>query len=216
MAIHGAVERFSAVAQFLRLVHIRASLHNVFVMTVDVSFEVLRTATTDFKLEQCVFTQKPISRDVNVPKFKGFTYWSPCTQSFLKCCSPLYISTNWHIYLNQSIKIDTNNQFSCLTEGDTSKWKTRESGTFALVAWGKRESTSMEESVEFPWSGTVTCNGKSVTPHTTMLLFTRFCSWSVKRRTYRVFPKPPLFEVTTRTQSLNTTKAIVSRYHPHK
>ena len=149
-------------------------------------------------------------------KFKGFTYWSPFTQSFLNCWSPLHMSANWHMYLNQGIKIETNNQFSCLTEGDTSKWKTRESGTFALVAWGKRESTSMEESVEFPWSGTVTWSDMPESRHTTMSLFTRYCSLSVRRRTYSVFPKPPLFEVTTRTQSLSTNKALVSRYNLHK
>ena len=37
-----------------------------------------------------------------------------------------------------------------LTEGDTSKWNTRDNGTFALTACGKSESTSIDESVEFP------------------------------------------------------------------
>ena len=81
MAIHGAVRRFYAVAQFLRLVHIQASLYNGFVKTVDVLFDVLHTATTDFnyvssncQIRAMCFHQKTISRDVNVSKVKGFTY----------------------------------------------------------------------------------------------------------------------------------------------
>ena len=79
MAIPGAVRRFYAVAQFLRLIHIQASLYNGF-MTVDVLFDVLHTATTDFnyvsincQIGAMCFHQKTISRDVNVSKVKGFT-----------------------------------------------------------------------------------------------------------------------------------------------
>lgn len=65
----------------------------------------------------------------------------------------------------------------------------------------------MEESVELPWRGTVTCKPVFGQHDKTISLFTRFGSWSVRRRTNRVFPKPPLFEDTTRTQSLGIIKA---------
>ena len=94
------------------------------------------------------------------------------------------------------------NYITVLTEGATSKWKTRESGTFALTPWGRSESTSMEESVELPWRGTVTCNEVLELWHKTMSLFTRFGNWSVRRRTKRVFPRPPRFDDTTRTHNL--------------
>ena len=42
----------------------------------------------------------------------------------------------------------------------------------------------------------------------TMSLFTRLGSWSVRRRTNRVFPKPPRLDETTRTQSLDRIQSI--------
>ena len=42
----------------------------------------------------------------------------------------------------------------------------------------------------------------------TMSLFTRLGSWSVRRRTNRVFPKPPRLDETTRTQSLDRKQSI--------
>ena len=46
---------------------------------------------------------------------------------------------------------------------------------------------------------------------TTMSLFTKLGSWSVRRRTNRVFPKPPRLDETTRTQSLQRIQSIAFR-----
>ena len=71
--------------------------------------------------------------------------------------------------------------------------------------------------MEFPCRGTVTCNNvfesflrKFVI---TMSLFTRLGNCSVKRRTNRVFPKPPRCDETTRTESLKKKfSSIEARY----
>ena len=106
----------------------------------------------------------------------------------------------------------SNSHSEYLTEGDTSKWSIRDNGTLAFTACGKSESTSIEESVEFPWSGTVTFNEISESCLRrfvkTTSLFSRLGSWSVRRRTNSVFPKPPLFDETTRTQTLIRIKPM--------
>ena len=68
--------------------------------------------------------------------------------------------------------------------------------------------------MEFPCRGTVTCKNvfesflrKFVI---TMSLFTRLGNCSVKRRTNRVFPKPPRCDETTRTESLKEISMLAA------
>ena len=69
----------------------------------------------------------------------------------------------------------------------------------------------MEESVELPWRGTVTCKDVLGQRDKTMSLFTSLVSWSVRRRTNRLFPRPPRLDDTTRTQSLGKERVKVEK-----